>query len=146
MPRRRWRDRLPPALRRRDYAFLWVALLAQGFGAEMAAVGVGWQVYEINRSPLDLGLVGLAEFLPLPLLALPAGQLADRFPRRRIYALMIALDVVIALALLAVTVSGADEVWPFFVLAFVTGCGSALGAPAGRALTPSLVQIERAHV
>jgi MFS family permease len=55
---------------------------------------------------------------------------------------MIALDVFVALALLVVTVRGADEVWPFFALAFVTGCGSAIGAPAGRALTPSLVPHE----
>ena len=109
---------------------------------QMATVAIGWQVYSVRENPLDLGLIGLAEFLPLPLLALPAGHLADRFPRRRIYASMIALDVVVALALLGVTLRGADEVWPFFALAFVTGCGSALGAPAGRALTPSLVPQE----
>jgi MFS family permease len=130
------------AFRHRDFALFWVALVTSSFAMQMATVAIGWQVYSVRENPLDLGLIGLAEFLPLPLLALPAGQLADRFPRRRIYALMIALDVVIALALLGVTVSGADEVWPFFVLAFVTGCGSALGAPAGRALMPTLVPQE----
>jgi len=75
-------SRLPPVLRRRDYARLWVALLAMGLGSQMIAVAVGWQVYAIHRSALDLGLIGLAEFVPLPLLALPAGQLADRFSRR----------------------------------------------------------------
>ncbi len=108
----------------------------------MATVAIGWQVYSVRENPLDLGLIGLAEFLPLPLLALPAGHLADRFPRRRIYALMITVDVVVLLALLGVTLSGAEEVWPFFVLAFVMGVGSAFGAPAGRALTPSLVPQE----
>ena len=49
----------------------------------MIAVAIGWQVYAIRRPPLDLGLVGLPSSLPLPLLALPAGQLADRVPRRR---------------------------------------------------------------
>ena len=52
----------------------------------MATVAIGWQVYEVRENPLDLGLVGLAEFLPLPLLALPAGHLADRVPRAAIYA------------------------------------------------------------
>jgi MFS family permease len=130
------------AFRHRDFALFWVALVTSSFAMQMATVAIGWQVYSVRENPLDLGLIGLAEFLPLPLLALPAGHLADRFPRRRIYALMIALDVVIALALLGVTLEGADEVWPFFALAFVAGCGSALGAPAGRALTPSLVPQE----
>jgi MFS family permease len=109
---------------------------------QMATVAIGWQVYSVRENPLDLGLVGLAEFLPLLLFALPAGHVADRFPRRRIYAGMIGADVVVLLALLGVTRSGADEVWPFFALAFLTGCGSAFGAPAGRALTPSLVPQE----
>jgi MFS family permease len=130
------------AFRHRDFALFWVALVTSSFAMQMATVAIGWQVYSVRENPLDLGLIGLAEFLPLPLLALPAGHLADRFPRRRIYASMIALDVVVALALLGVTLRGADEVWPFFALAFVTGCGSALGAPAGRALTPSLVPQE----
>ena len=108
----------------------------------MATVAVGWQVYSVRENPLDLGLVGLAEFLPLPLLALPAGQLADRVSRRLLYLFMIIVDIGVALGLLAITLSGADQVWPFFALAFAMGVGSAIGAPAGRALTPSLVPRE----
>src|SRR5215207_6813849 len=77
-PRRLVRRRLPAALRERDYARLVAAIVAMGFAREMVLVAVGWQVYGISRNPLHLGLVGLAEFLPLPLLALPAGALADR--------------------------------------------------------------------
>ena len=109
---------------------------------QMATVAIGWQVYSVRENPLDLGLVGLAEFLPLLLLALPAGHLADRIPRRRIYALMVIVDVGVALGLLGVTLAGARHVWPFFALAFLTGVASAFGAPAGRALTPSLVPQE----
>ncbi|MBM2823624.1 MAG: hypothetical protein HW413_2370, partial [Thermoleophilia bacterium] len=105
-------------------------------------VAIGWQVYSVRENPLDLGIVGLAEFLPLLLLALPAGHLADRVPRRNLLAVMMSLNVVVLAGLLVVTVSGADTVWPFFVLAFVQGIGSAIGAPAGRALTPSLVPQE----
>jgi Transmembrane secretion effector len=113
--------------------------VATAVAVEMAFVAIGWQVYEIHGDPLDLGIVGLAMFLPLPLLALPAGHLADRYPRRTILALSVGLDAVVAVGLLAVTRSGADATWPFFALAFGTGVASALGAPAGRALTPSLV-------
>src|SRR5262245_39143453 len=105
----------------------------------MATVAVGWQVYAIDGDPLDLGLVGLAEFLPLPLLALPAGHLADRVSRRAILVAARLLDTAVLLALLGVTLAGPDRVWPFLVLAFATGVASAVGAPAGRALTPSLV-------
>ena len=117
-------------------------MLAGSFAMSMVAVAVGWQVYAVRQNPLDLGLVGLAEFLPLPLLALPAGNLADRVPRRLLYGLMIASDVVVSAGLLAVTHAGASQVWPFFALAFLMGIGSSIGAPAGRALTPTLVPQE----
>ena len=108
----------------------------------MAFVAIGWQVYAIHRDPLDLGLVGLAMFVPLPVLALPAGHLADRYPRRTVLAVAIGLDAAVAIGLLGVTRAGADSTWPFFALAFCTGVASALGAPAGRAMVPSLVPQE----
>src|SRR6059058_5601255 len=51
---------------------------------EMQSVAVGWQIYDITRRPLDLGLVGLAQFLPVVFLFLPAGHAADRFNRKRL--------------------------------------------------------------
>ena len=108
----------------------------------MASVAIGWQVYSVRENPLDLGLVGLAEFLPLLLLAIPAGNLADRLPRRSLYAFAIVVDTLAAASLLIVTFRGAGSVLPFFGLALLTGCASAIGAPAGRALTPSLVPQE----
>jgi hypothetical protein len=128
--------------RHRDFALFWIAMATSAFAVSMALVAIGWQVYAVREKPLDLGLVGLAEFLPLPLLALPAGNLADRVPRRLLYAFMVGIDVAVSLGLLAVTLAGAHEVWPFFALAFLMGIGSSIGAPAGRALTPSLVPQE----
>jgi MFS family permease len=126
----------------RDFALYFAAQIAEAFALSMAFVAIGWQVYSVRESPLDLALVALAEFLPLPLLALPAGHLADRLPRRRLFAFMISLDICVLGGLLGVTLAGADRVWPFFVLAFVQGIGSAIGAPAGRGLMPSLVPQE----
>ena len=71
----------PPALLHRDFRRLWTSMLCSGLAMQMAAVAIGWQVYSIHHSAFDLGLIGLAEFAPVPLLALPAGQLADRLPR-----------------------------------------------------------------
>ena len=129
-------------LRHRDFTLLLVAVVTEAFALQMSFVAIGWQVYSVRENPLDLGLVGLAEFLPLLLFALPAGQLADRLPRRNLLTVMMSLNLVVLGGLLAVTVSGAGTVWPFFALAFVQGVGSAIGAPAGRALTPSLVPQE----
>ena len=130
------------AFRHRDFALLWVSLITETFALSMAQVAIGWQVYSVRENPLDLGLVGLAEFLPLLLLALPAGQLADRFPRRSLLVVMVMLDIVVLGGLLAVTILDMGRVWPFFALAFLFGAGTAIGAPAGRALTPSLVPQE----
>jgi MFS family permease len=127
------------ALRERDFRLFWLSLISEGLALSMATVAVGWQVYAIDGDPLDLGLVGLAEFIPLPLLALPAGHLADRVSRRAVLVGARLLDTTVLLALLGVTVAGPDSLWPFLVLAFGTGVASAVGAPAGRALTPSLV-------
>ena len=93
----------------------------------MASVAIGWQVYSVRQNPLDLGLVGLAEFLPLLLLAIPAGNLADRLPRRSLYAFAIVVDTLVAASLLVVTFGGAGSVLPFFGLALLTGCASAIG-------------------
>jgi predicted MFS family arabinose efflux permease len=111
----------------------------------MVAVAVGWQVYAIHRHALDLGLIGLLEFAPLPLLALPAGQLADRFPRRLLYAASIGLTGAIAAGLLVVTLSGASELWPFLLLAGAAGVAAALGNPASRSLPPMLVPVDLLH-
>jgi MFS family permease len=136
------RGRLPPALHVRDFGLFWTAALAAGLATQMVAVAVGWQVYAIHRHALDLGLIGLLEFAPLPLLALPAGQLADRLPRTLLYAVSILLTGAIAGGLLAVTIGGAHELWPFLLLAAATGVAGALGNPASRALPPMLVPVE----
>jgi MFS family permease len=133
------RRRLPPALRIREFALLWSSMLTNGLASQMLAVAIGWQVYEIRHNPLDLGLIGLMEFLPLPVLALPAGQIADRLPRRAVTAASYVLSIGIASALVAVTASGADRLWPYLVLAAVAGVASVFGNPAARALTRELV-------
>jgi hypothetical protein len=78
--------RLGPALEERDFRLWWLALLGMGISLQMIEVAIGWEVYALHRSALDLGWIGLAEFVPLFVLALPAGQLADRVPRRLIFA------------------------------------------------------------
>jgi MFS family permease len=134
--------RLPPVLRERDYALLLGSSIAYGFGREMVFVAVGWQVYDISRNPLHLGLIGLAEFLPLLLFALPAGAISDRFSRKHVYLGSLLVDAAITGGLLAVSLSGANELWPFLALSFASGCSAAVGNPAIRSMTPTLVPFE----
>jgi MFS family permease len=136
------RRRLPPAFQHKNYALYWVAIVATGLGGQMVVVAVGWQVYAIHQSALDLGLIGLAEFIPLPLLALPAGQLTDRVSRRLVLAVSLVLELVVLALFMVVTLSGARQLWPFLALAAAAGATSALGMPAGRALPAMIVPLE----
>jgi MFS family permease len=117
-------------------------MLCSGFAMQMASVAIGWQVYEIHHNAFDLGLIGLAEFLPVPLLALPAGHIADRLPRVKLVMVWGIADAAVMAVLLFVTIGGADELWQFVTLALVTGTLGALGNPAGRSLIPELVPAE----
>ncbi len=123
----------------RDFRLFWASVFSLSLAAQMVAVAIGWQVYEISGSALDLGLIGLAEFIPLPLLALPAGHLADRVLRRLIYATSAALYIAVLAGLLVITLADVRSTWPYFALAFVTGVAWAIGTPASRALSPTLV-------
>jgi MFS family permease len=108
----------------------------------MQTVAVGWQVYALRHDPLDLGLVGLSQFLPFIPLALIAGHAADRFNRRRILALCYATQVVCALLLLAFTISGLRVVWPVFAVMILFGSARAFSMPSSQAIVPTLVPIE----
>ncbi|HVU79459.1 MAG TPA: MFS transporter [Gaiellaceae bacterium] len=130
---------LPAALHHTDFRRLWVSFICSGLALQMAQVAIGWQVYSIHGSAFDLGLIGLAEFAPVPLLALPAGQLADRLPRVPVVIVWGFCDAAVLGLLLVVTLHGAQQLWQFVALAALTGTLGALGNPAGRSLTPELV-------
>lgn len=107
--------------------------------SEMQAVAVGWQVYAITHRPLDLGLVGLAQFLPGVLLFLLAGHTADRVPRQRILATCCAGFGLCSLALLALTLHGISSVLPIYAVLLASGAVRAFNGPASQAFVPLLV-------
>jgi MFS family permease len=106
---------------------------------EMQSVAVGWQVYEITKRPLDLGLVGLAQFLPGVLLFLVAGHVADRFDRRKLLTLCYAGFATCSGLLLYTTLRGATSVAPIFAILVLLGVVRSFSGPASRALLPQLV-------
>jgi MFS family permease len=134
--------RLGPALQERDFRLWWLAMLGMGIGLQMLEVAIGWEVYGLHRSALDLGWIGLAEFVPLFVLALPAGQLSDRAPRRMVFAGALLLSAAVGVGLALVSVAGTTAVWPYLALAVAAGAAMALGWPAARAMPPTLVSVE----
>jgi MFS family permease len=140
-PRSRVRH-LGPALRVREYRLWWLALLGMGIGLQMLEVAIGWEVYAQHRSPLDLGWIGLAEFIPMFVLALPAGHLADRLPRRLVFGCALLIGVAVGVGLALLSRSGDTSVVPYLALATGAGATMALGNPAARAMAPTLVPAE----
>lgn len=105
-------------------------------GVYLQAAALGKQVYDTTGRELDLGLIGLAEFLPAVLLVLVTGSVADRFNRRVVALCAVGLELASSVALLVYTLSGPTSLWPFFVIAFGYGIGRAFQAPAMRAMPP----------
>jgi MFS family permease len=134
--------RLGPALEVRDYRLWWLALLGMGISLQMLEVAIGWEVYAQHRSALDLGWIGLAEFVPLFVLALPAGQLADRVSRRLVFAGSLLMGAGVGVGLALISGAGVTSIVPYLALAVGSGTAMALGTPAARAMPPTLVAVE----
>lgn len=113
---------------------------------EMQSVAVGWQVYEITKRPLDLGLVGLAQFLPGILLFLVTGHVADRFNRRKLLMLCYAGFAACSGLLWEIALRGAHgvypRVYPIYSVLVLLGAVRSLSGPVSRALLPQLVPEE----
>lgn len=110
--------------------------------SEMQAVAVGWQVYSLTHRPLDLGLVGLAQFLPGIFLFLLAGHTADRVPRKRILQTCYGGFSIASLLLLTFTLRGITSVYPIYLALLLNGLVRAFNMPAGQAFLPLLIPEE----
>jgi MFS family permease len=129
----------PSVLRERLFVQFWTARFATTIALHMQAVAVGWQMYALTDNPLDLGLVGLVQFVPSFLLVLVAGHFADRHDRRRIIA---AAQAVAGLASALLTLGAASGLvsreW-LLAAVFVVGVARAFEAPTLSAFLPALV-------
>jgi MFS family permease len=106
---------------------------------EMQSVAVGWQVYEITKRPLDLGLVGLAQFLPGILLFLVSGQAVDRFDRRKLLTLCYGGFGLCSSLLLGIARHGVHSAYPIYAVIALVGAVRSLNGPTARAILPQLV-------
>jgi len=123
----------------RSFVLFWFARVAAMVAHQMLAVGVGWQIYALTGSALDLGLVGLAQFIPSFLLMLVAGHVADRFDRRRVLQACVIVEALAAGGLALGSYQGwITERW-IFTLIFIVGAARAFQMPAMAALLPLVV-------
>ncbi|HEV7704622.1 MAG TPA: MFS transporter [Gemmatimonadaceae bacterium] len=130
------------ALRYSDYRYFLTGRLAATMGGQMIDVAIGWELYERTNRALALGFVGLVQVVPIILLALPAGHLADRFDRKRIAMLSLLLLITGSLALAAISFTVAP-IPLIYVTLFAIGVALSFHRPAVAALLPQLVPAEK---
>jgi MFS family permease len=126
-------------LRHRPFALFWFARICSSFAFQMQAVVIGWQVYALTHSAFALGLIGLVQFLPIFLLTLVVGHVADRYDRRRIITSCQAVEALAVAALAVGIASGRLHVGGIFLLVTVLGAARAFESPTMSALMPGLV-------
>lgn len=125
-------------LRTRGVTPMLLTSLLSVLATMIQVTALGKQVYDLTGRDLDLGLLGLAEFVPALLLMTVTGTIADRFDRRRVVTFGLAIEVVCSLALAWYVASGRSAVWPIFSLVVVFGVGRAFVSPALRSLPADL--------
>ena len=130
-----------PPLSRGFYSFLLTRFLSNA-GNQILLLALAWQMYDLTSSAWNLGLVGLAQFVPTILLTIPSGHLADRLDRRRLIAAAIGCQLVAA----ALLTLGTIEHWVgrelILGLSVLIGVARALQMPAQQAILPKLVTIK----
>jgi MFS family permease len=126
-------------MRHGSFGNFWCARVATTMAYQMQAVAIGWQIYDITNSPLDLGLVGLVQFLPTIVFSVVVGQAVDHFDRKRIARACQSVNA-LAAGLLAI---GSATGWlgrdAILALVFVSGTARAFEMPSMLALLPGIV-------
>src|SRR5579863_6529710 len=126
----------------RDFTVYEFALFLIEVALEMMSVAVGWQVYDITHRPLDLGLVGLAQFLPGILLFLVSGHASDRFERRKVLSACYMGYGLCSGLLLWLAERGVHSVRPIYFVLVLLGVVRSINGTASRSILPQLVPDE----
>ncbi len=124
------------------YMRFFISRVGHHFGMQIMVTALTWQVWSITHKAVYLGYIGLAVFLPVLLLVIPAGHAADRYDRKLILALCMGLEALAALGLLVFSLGDQAVVWPVFVCLLMIGVASAFGNPAASSLVPNMLSAE----
>ncbi len=136
---RTWLQRVGGALTHHDFRLVWFAALGSTIGTWMQKFAQSLLVYQLTASTFYLGLDEFLSQLPILLLMLIGGVIADRYDRRRLLTWSQYAQAFSAFALAALVFWGQITIWHVFALSFISGCAQAFGGPAYQSLLPSLV-------
>ena len=126
-------------LKQRPFVLFWLARLSATMGYHMLAITIGWQMYELTNSALDLGLIGLIQFIPSVVLTLLIGHAADRHDRRMIVRGAQSIYVVASIMIAGALIAGTLTRELLFVAVFMIGCARAFEMPTAHTLASTLV-------
>jgi MFS family permease len=126
-------------LRHRPFVLYWSARTSAAMGFQMLGVAVAWQMYALTGSALDLGLIGLMQFLPSAAFMLVAGQIADRYHRRRLLQLCQSVECLAAAALAIAAILGRTSKEFILAAVLVFGSARAFDSPTQQTLLPGVV-------
>lgn len=132
-----------PVYRERDFRLFLGVRIISTLAVMIQSVAVGWQVYDMERTPLALAWVGLAEFVPMFLLTLPAGAVVDHTDQRKVLSVAFFVQALAAALLLALSVAHLRHPWPFYAVIAVFGIARGFYGPAAQSLLAFLVPQER---
>ncbi len=127
------------ALRHRNYRLFWFGQLISLIGTWMQSIGQAWLVLELTHSAWLLGIVGALQFLPVMLLSLFGGVLADRFPKRRVLLFTQSSAMLQASILWILVASGQVQIWQVLVLASLLGLTNSFDMPTRQAFVAEMV-------
>ena len=130
------------ALRQSNFRFYLSAWTLAVLGQQIQSVALQWDLYRKTGDPMVLGWVGLLQAIPVISLAIPAGQLADRFDRRRVLIVSLSGSMLSSLGLVFAYLADAP-IWVYYLLLFFNAVANAIGWPARSAILPQLVPVDK---
>jgi MFS family permease len=129
--------------RHRDFVCFAIGRFLSTTAMMVQSVAIGWQIYEMERTPLALGLVGLCQFAPMFLFTLPAGEMSDRFDQRKVLAAALVLQGLCGGLFLTLSIFTVKTALAYYAILVLFGVGRAFASPSGQSLLPFLVPRER---
>lgn len=127
------------AILSRNLKLFLVSRFAGVMAMQVQSTAVGWQIFKLTDDVFALGLVGLAQFVPMFALTLYAGDVADRYERRRVLSASYTVEAACAAIFMALTLSGVTDTWPYFATLVLFGAARAFSAPASQSFLPQIV-------
>ncbi|MFO3796228.1 MAG: MFS transporter, partial [Anaerolineales bacterium] len=130
---------LPPALRHRRFFWLWSGLLLSITGSQMQLWALFWHVRQLSPNPIAVSIIGAVRFIPIVLLSLLGGVVADRYSRRKVLFATQSTSMLVAFGLWTLTAAGKIELWHIYLLTAIQAMAMAFDTPARQSLVPNLV-------